>query len=231
MIKIEFPSDRKDIALAIGHALTAIGQGAALVNVPVGAPVQFTAPVDSQQAESAHIGLDQSAVNDYEGDKDVAPTAGDSSRVDEKGVAYNPQMCANAAKPFYASGKTKGQWKKKGGENGPTEAAYDAWYAEALAAVTTVTKTDAPQADVDVSKVWSAAAAPANAGPKAPTNPGELFAWISEMQAGGRLTQFDVDAAYPANNLSGPQLWTADPATQALMVTALYDTLAIKANA
>ena len=228
MIKIEFPSDRKDIALAIGQALTAIGQGAALANTPApapaGVPPQIIAPVGSQPAEPV-------AVNDYEGDKDVAPTSGDSSRVDEKGVAYNPQMCANAAKPFYASGKTKGQWKKKGGENGPTEAEYDAWYAAALAAVTTVTKTDAPQADVDVSKVWNAAAAPANAGPKAPTNPGELFAWISEMQAGGRLTQFDVDAAYPANNLSGSQLWTADPATQALMVEALYDTLAIKANA
>ena len=224
MIKIEFPSDRKDIALAIGQALTAIGQATALVNnpFPEGAPIPIQKPQPHQVAAPD--------VED-EGDKDVAPTAGDSSRVDEKGVAYNPQMCANAAKPFYASGKTKGQWKKKGGENGPTEAAYDAWYAEALAAVTTVTKTDAPQADVDVSKVWSAAAAPANAGPKAPTNPGELFAWISEMQAGGRLTQFDVDAAYPANNLSGPQLWTADPATQALMVTALYDTLAIKANA
>ena len=33
-IKIEFPADRTDIALAIGQALTAIGQGKALVNSP-----------------------------------------------------------------------------------------------------------------------------------------------------------------------------------------------------
>ena len=33
-IKIEFPADRTDIALAIGQALVAIGQGKALVNSP-----------------------------------------------------------------------------------------------------------------------------------------------------------------------------------------------------
>jgi hypothetical protein len=229
MIKIEFPSDRKDIALAIGQALMTIGQGLALVNtpVPVGAPVQAAAPVGSQQAESAHIGLDQAAANEYEADEDENGPDVSSGKVDEKGVPFNPQLCSKAAEPFYATGKEKGQWKCKKGMRDQ----YDAWYAEAFAAVTTVTKTDAPQVDVDVSKVWSATAAPADTGPKAPSNTGELFAWIAEMQAAGRVAQADVDAAYGTNNLTGSQLWTADAATQALMVTALFDTLSIKANA
>lgn len=47
-IKIEFPADRKDIALAIGQALTAIGQGKALVNSPAPAAGAVEQPVGEQ---------------------------------------------------------------------------------------------------------------------------------------------------------------------------------------
>lgn len=60
----------------------------------------------------------------------VAKASGKS--VDEKGVGYDPEYCADAAKPFYSSGARKGQWKKRGGKSGPTEEAYDNWYADQL---------------------------------------------------------------------------------------------------
>jgi hypothetical protein len=229
MIKIEFPSDRKDIALAIGQALMSIGQGASgatFASDPSTAErvPSLSAAVGSQQAESAHIGLDQAAVNDYEADEDESGPDTSSGKVDLKGVPFNPQLCSSAAEPFYASGKEEGQWKPKKG----MREKYDLWYSEALAKVAPITSSDAPQADVDVSKVWGAASAPDTAGPKAPTNTGEFFMWVSEMQAGGHLTEADINAAWAFQKLDGPKLWGADAATQVQMVKALHGTLAAK---
>jgi hypothetical protein len=221
MIKIEFPAHRKDIALAIGQALMSIGQGASgatFASDP--STAERVIPLAAVTAQT----LDQAAVADYEADEDESGPDTSSGTVDEKDVPFNPQLCSKAAEPFYASGKEKGQWKCKKG----MRAEYDVWYAEALAAVTTVTKTDAPQADVDVSKVWGAASAPDTAGPKAPTNAGEFFMWVSEMQAGGHLTEADIGAAWVFQNLDGAKLWGADAATQEQMVKALHGTLAAK---
>jgi len=54
---------------------------------------------------------------------------------DEKGVMFIPAICANAAKPFYASGPYKGQWKKG---TKVDQAEYDRVYSEALAALGSV---------------------------------------------------------------------------------------------
>jgi hypothetical protein len=84
-IKIEIPADRKDIALAIGKALTEIGQGTVDSVIETGAPV--------------------SAVEELTEAPDV----------DEKGVPFNAEFCGKATIPFYGSGKKKGQWKKRQG--------------------------------------------------------------------------------------------------------------------
>lgn len=102
MIKIEIPADRKDIALAIGKALTEIGQGT----------------VEEITEEPA-------AVEEITEE----PAAVEPPEVDEKGVPFNAEFCGKAAIPFYGSGKKKGQWKKR---QGIDEGAYNEWYAKAL---------------------------------------------------------------------------------------------------
>lgn len=225
MIKIEFPAHRSDVALAIGQALLAIASGApASVPTPVNKQLEHYAQatgVDHSELPAGSFGVgDALAANDEDDDTGVPPAAG---KLDLKGVPYNEQMCSTAKEPFYASGKERGQWKCR---KGADRAQYDAWYAAELGKLTS---NPAEEPKVDLGSVWQA---PANKDAvKPPVNAGELFAYISEMQTAKRLTQADVDAAYPAINLTVQQLWTADPTTQAQMVAALYAHLSAKATA
>ncbi len=240
MIKFEFPADRTDIALAIGQALLVIaGQPVAAVTHAVVESVCTDELIEDVrgQAQSGNA-LDAAAVADLQAseaanevaDNTPMKSAG-SSKVDQKGVPFDPQMCADAAEPFYKSGKYKGQWKKKGGAHGPTQEAYDAWHAGQLVNATAPAANDTPDTapDVDVSKVWSAPAA-ADTKP-APSNAGELFAWVAAAQAANHLVQADVDAAYTAVGLNVGQLFSAPPADQAQMVAALHGQLSAKVPA
>jgi len=233
MIKIEFPADRTDIALAIGQALLAIGAASQSTSAPIGAPSH--APANKQvehysqssgtastEIPPGDFGTADSALpsEDEDDDTGVPPVDG---KLDLKGVAFNAQLCSTAKEPFYASGKDKGQWKCK---KGVDRAQYDAWYAAELGNQTT---NPAEEPKVDLGSVWQAPAS--QDAVKPPVNAGELFAYISEMQTAKRLTQADVDAAYPAVNLTVQQLWTADPATQSQMVAALFSYLSAKAAA
>ncbi|UGC98036.1 hypothetical protein [Oceanospirillum phage vB_OsaM_PD0307] len=73
MIKIEFPADRTDIALAIGQALVAIGQGKALVNSPApttAAETRTDSPAASSTACDDQLKtLDEQAVADLEAEE------------------------------------------------------------------------------------------------------------------------------------------------------------------
>ena len=77
MIKFEFPADRTDIALAIGQALTAIGQGKALINspAPTTAAEDFKGQAAAEQAVSDALAeeLDEyeSFVYEFVGEEDV----------------------------------------------------------------------------------------------------------------------------------------------------------------
>lgn len=157
MIKFEFPADRKDIALAIGQALTQIGQGAVTAaaaadsfskvaedldagaveqHVADPAPEDIAAATFANKDDSADLEA-QEAPNDstaaqcatQEQKAAGAHAASDGGKVDEKGVAFNGEFCSKAAIPFYGSGKKKGQWKKR---QGVDEGAYDDWYADEL---------------------------------------------------------------------------------------------------
>ena len=234
MIKIEFPADRKDIALAISKALAEIGGGAVSAATAVTAMAEVVKDVPTlDEAAVADTQTAEKYGDPWEEEEDAADqpaSSGDASRTDPKGVPYNPQMCANAAKPFYASGKYKDQWKKKGGESGPTQEEYDAWYAGELLKVTTPTTATATQeTQIDPSTVWQAPTAADQ--PKVPANAGELFAWIAEMQTANRITQAQVDAAWQANNLNVGQMFAADPATQGAMAQAVHSTLSAEAQA
>lgn len=236
MIKIEFPAHRTDIALAIGQALVAIGQGAPVevknappVNAQLQAYTQEYGEMDQERFGSA----DEIVSEEPETTTAPAGTVCDGvsfkGTVDEKGVTFNADMCGKAAKPFYASGKTAGQWKKR---QGVDEADYNAWYAGELAKATPATaEVEVEQEQTfDAGSVWNQPKAQQEQA-RTVSNVGELFAWISEMQAAGHFTTVDVDQAYASNNLNMGLLWSADPATQAQMVAALFNTLRAKVAA
>lgn len=225
MIKIEFPADRKDIALAIGKALTEIGQGAVTAAAAVDSfskvaeHVHTDAPGASTTAcDDQFKTLDEEAVADLEAEEvpndstadqsatheqkaAAAHVAGDGENVDEKGVPFNPELCSKAAIPFYGSGKKKGQWKKR---QGVDEDAYDEWYAEALlgAKVETVEDTAATETTSDSNVAANAFGnQPVTTNENVPQDAGQLMKWVSEQQAAGNISQQQVTDAYTALQL------------------------------
>ena len=191
MIKIEFPADREDIALAIGKALTEIGQGAVVGDeLPPGAVEQHVAkPAPEDVAREAAATEEQAADDDVQ--------------VDEKGVTFNREFCSKAAIPFYGSGKKKGQWKKR---QGVDEDAYDEWYAEALLAANIVEEEPEDTAQTETTSDGNIAASMFAASntqtdEATPQDAGQLMKWVSEQQAAGNITQQQVTDAYTALQL------------------------------
>ncbi len=237
-IKIEFPAERTDIALALGQALTAIGHGkapsqatatrhvhdeaqhqAAPVHIEYGDPGAFaeldheyvdtntgeitqTSGPSSVEGDAGKSASNAAETGSLVGAKSSAP-AGANTRLDEKGVPYNAEFCANAAKPFYGTGKLAGQWKKR---QGVDQGEYNEWYESALAVVTSDTHEEDQAADAaeetrDYAAEQRAACAfgaqtTETAAHGAPANMGELMAWISERQAAGTMPPDAVASAF-----------------------------------
>lgn len=223
MVKIEFPADRKDIALAIGQALVAIGKGEALkpataAEVPADTTTAetttgTTVEEHGHQQEAEEVpndtkppaapsaaettGSGESAAN-AAGASQTAPAGGE--KVDEKGVPFNGEFCGKAAFPFYGSGKKKGQWKKRYGVD---EDAYDEWYAEALLGTKEDTAQTETTSDGNIAASMFAASDAQNAaaGEDVPQDAGQLMKWVSEQQVAGNITQQQVTDAYTALQL------------------------------
>lgn len=162
--------------------------------------------------------------------------AGDA-RVDTKGVAFNADFCGNAAEPFYGTGPRAGQWKKR---KGVDDAAYDKWYEDALLALApagTLTETsedDDTPPPVNTGAAFSSttpAAGGAPAGKPAPQTAGEFMAWVSEKQAGGSLSQAQIQAAYGMAGVQVADLFTPDAAAVATHVGNLYAILSSQVGA
>ena len=122
----------------------------------------------------------------------------DDAKRDPNGVAFNEEFCGNAAKPFYASGKREGQWKKR---QGLDDAAYDAWYAAELAKVKVPPSEDTDET-IDTSGAFGGGGDQQQQQNPVPHDAGTLMAWVSEMQTAGRITQEQVNAAYTQANLT-----------------------------
>lgn len=235
MFKLEFDAANKPLAAAIGAALVSYGKnmteiGDALVETAdaVAALANEAVEKTAQElklSESAGIATQQSTSTedpDAAGTSATAETNADVKR-DLKGVAFNADYCGNAAKPFYGSGKKKDQWKKK---QGVDEDAYDEWYAtELLGANIQTTEEDSQPID-------TAAAFSNNTGQEtvsdpsqgeAPTDAGELMAWVSEQQTAGHLTPQDVQNAYTAASVAVQDLF--DPSKAEDAVKAVYGEL------
>ena len=206
MIKIEFPADRKDIALAIGKALTEIGQGA----------VTPAAAVESHehQHEAEEVPNDTQPPATTSGSGDASANAAGGENLDKKGVPFNGEFCGKAAQPFYGGSRKKGQWKKR---HGVDEAAYDYWYSEALAAVEAKSRAAVEAAEpepepepehettsdgnIAASMFAAIDAQHAAADENTPRDAGQLMKWVSEQQAAGNITQQQVANAYTALQL------------------------------
>lgn len=209
IIKIEFPADRPDIALALSTALQTIG------TVETKGCGGCTSVSDEVQRTAEPDGLGHDAGVDAGSSLDGAGSDGhgqftkteqeeqenlvDPANVDTKGVPFNAEFCSKAAKPYYASGKRSGQWKKR---QGVDELAYDNWYAAELAKVVPPDAGQGEQSSVNTASAFGGQAqgqqeqAGANTGEVAPHDAGTLMAWVSEMQAAGRITQEQVNTAY-----------------------------------
>lgn len=218
MFKVEFPIHDKSLARCIGKALLEYsGQHAEsdFIGCTSAVDPDAVAGVDNiggeaevvraairhmhEEAEAITATADISHMVEPKGSlfEDGAP-----GKFDDRGVKFSAMYCGVAAKPFYTSGKKKGQWKCK---KGVDEATYDEWYARELAGVTS-----APQADtaVDTDAAFGKTETLAEAG--APTEAGELFRWISECMAAERFAQPAVDAAYAATQFTMNDVF-ADP--------------------
>lgn len=137
------------------------------------------------------------------------------AQVDEKGVPFNPDFCGKAAKPFYGSGKTKGQWKKK---VGVSQDDYDEWYAGELYKEKIE---EANDTGFDASKQFGNN--PKNEGaPKFATG-GDFMQWVAEQQAAGNLNTEMVEAAYQETGIGIPDLF--DPANGGIAAQKVYDHL------
>lgn len=121
---------------------------------------------------------------------------GDAMRLDLKGVPFDAKYCANAADPFYGSGKEKGQWKAK---RGLAAGVYEGWYTQQLAAA----PSQLAPADEDTDHTPTVATGQAFGAVQstlapAPQTAGEFMAWVSEKQTAGKLAQDVINGAYVA---------------------------------
>ena len=238
MIKLEFPSNRPDIAAALGAALISLGGVSAPGAVELKAePCQGeTATQRVAAAFSPGVTLEEKAAlggGDPAGtygqhevqDEDEPPEAG-GGEVDLHGVPFDGHLCARAAVPFYASGPNSGQWKKR---KGVDDGEYNKWYAGQLK--------HAP-AKLDTTASASPFAAPAQtqvalqpfasphhpsvfgqqqpqaAAHNAPTNGSELMGWIAGEQAQGKITQEAITAAWVETGLQVGALFPTTPPPQ-----------------
>lgn len=198
-IKIEFPADRRDIAHCLGTALVALGAAAALSEE--GEPGSDEARYQQHLKDTDTPEQDISSVTTNAGSNDNGgfnqeelDGSENLEKRDPNGVAYNAEMCANAAKPFYASGKRTGQWKKR---QGVGDDEYEGWYANELANLEPAESDDGGESNINTADAFGGQGQGQGEDlPAIPHDAGTLMAWVAEMQSAGRLTQEMVNAAY-----------------------------------
>lgn len=218
MLRIEFPAGNRELAYAIGSALKEYGSA---LNGGV------TYEPDKDEGRPGSDGIEYPDDSGPERNEDVEPEAETTTGpVDVNGVAFSHLYCAEAKEPFYSSGKHKGQWKKK---RGVSDTAYDEWYGKAAGAAARQ-----PASGGDDEPVNTAAAFGGESDPlitSAPTNSGEFMVWVSELQAGGHITQDDIGEAYHRAGLAVTDLFVEDEETVRANVNALFAILNAKVSA
>lgn len=204
MIKIEYPSDRNDIGLALSKALNEIHNNVPTLTVDPKVPTELVKDVGSVGTAGA-VSAPGSA-------EPITPPADSpaSVRIDANGVGYNDIYCGKATEPFYNSGAREGQWKKR---RGVDDREYDAWYRSELAK-----DTDAP---IDTANAFN----PAPQQTQTPENMGELMKWVSEHQTAGHITQDHVNEAYRTAGLQLADMFSGSPEEIKTRIATLYTSL------
>lgn len=224
-IKIEFPADRYDVAAAMGKALLSLSGEAGDIRAALEKAESsgFTDKTVKEIWEEARTPKQDTSLGGVAADAveedspEVLTSATGAPRVDANGVAFSTIYCSSAKDPFYATGKSKGAWKKK---KGVTQEAYDNWYLGSRPAATTPVD-DAP---IDASGVFSPT--PSLFEDPTPKSVGELLKWTSEQQAAEKLTKEQIAAAYVQTGIEPLQLIGLEGAEQEQAVAVLYQALA-----
>ena len=213
---------------------TASNQSSNVVNLESAAGnTTDTTQSSAQNQEQLNVTQDAGAA--------LGASGNDATKLDEKGVGFNAQFCGNAAKPFYGSTKTKGQWKKR---QGVEQADYDAWYTSSLAMVSAMRSAEDSVAQPDTAGAFTPAdqtidtsAAfkngeqvpdgqnhqPQKAGGLTFAGAGEFMKWLAEQQAAQLITAGDIDSAYQATGNSMGDLF--DPSKAANAIAQVYNFL------
>lgn len=243
MFELKFDAANRELAAAMGAALTAYGRRETVVISPA-APsavettvVKTVGEVSVSETERKEFDAEVTAGVETAGKPaDTAtgpdtstetptldPAAAGNPQVDPKGVPFNALHCGKSEKPFYASGKTKDQWKKR---KGADQAAYDNWYAGELAKLPAVggpdTQTPAEQ-PVNTADAFNKQQDTTTEQAPAPTDAGTFMQWIAEQQTAGLLAQTDIDGAYNLTGVNVADLF--NPATAPEAVAKVYGVL------
>ena len=197
--------DQKSVLLAVGNLIKEILGEAPQVAIPKSDASEES---ESTTTESNSTVVDINAGKDAghlqataSQDAGGANGAQPAAEVDEKGVGFDAKFCSKAKIPFYASGKTQGQWKKRQGVD-PT--AYDAWYAEQLAKLPP--PSSGADDDVDTAAAFGANGQAAGA-EVVPKDAGEFMGWVAEKQAASLITQDQIGQAYLDAGITVPDLF------------------------
>lgn len=227
-IKIEFPSDRKDVAAAFGKALVELAGSAQVADkVAESAPVA-DGPKPGAGGADGSVSVAESHTATPPGESVTAQTTGPSganaagypTHDELNGVPFNKDYCSKTADPdaaFMKSGKFPGRWKKK---SGISQESFDAWYNAEVAkpqrggaAAGANTLTEAEKVATVSGSAAGAAFGTATAQP-ADGNVwdtfGTLMKWISEQQNAENMTTQDANQAYTACSATIPLLAKPD---------------------
>ncbi len=256
-MNITFHPSNLPLAKALGKALTDYANG--VYGVPiVGEPSGATVAALTEAAATAGANVDSPAVTSTVDELAVADVQAQEqhasaivvddasgAREDEHGVKFDAKYCANAADPFYGSGKTKGQWKKA---RGVSQDIYDAWYAGERSLVASTAHAEAT-AEPDPATTAAAFGGgtktalpmetiagdpidPANLlrgpqpNPACANGPGVMH-WISELQTAGHIDALTVEAVMSKDNISAAVLFA--PGGEQ-MATKLHEAIWLEIN-
>lgn len=252
MFKLEFPANNRPLAAAIGRALLEYGTSDGAVLQTDGAHIHGTRP--GTTAEEVVKSDGAAAVEEYNGAETVKlndSAAGLSESqaeladetqvpetvehaaegvptVDKNNVPPNWSYCAHAAKPFYASGKYAGQWKKG---TKVDQADYDKWYLAAKADAVAAHQANQTEEAYDTNNAFAGNNTNESAPSKeAPEGIGGFIKWTSEMQTAGHITQADITEAYTLLGLAQKDISPIEPTAQANILS-LHSVLSAKVPA
>lgn len=214
MFELKFDAENRELALALGTALVSYGRhGKVETHI-----MESDNVVKLESAQGHTEAIDQSSVRSQDQSTAGLGAGGaqgaTGAELDKNRVPFNPEFCAKAAKPFYASGAMVGQWKKG---TKVSQEDYDVWYAEALANIEH--ERPVSNSDFDTSTAFSTTGGTDPGPSEPPLGIGAFIMWTSEMQTAKHLTQADITEAYKMLGLEQKDISPIEPNAQTNIIS------------